>query len=71
MQKVNRIDLTQKIIKEVGLPSGKQTVGFFTREQLMELSAWCEKMNLMMGVVHQIVSELKQENEDGKETATE
>lgn len=44
MRKISRIELIQKIISLVGLPPGKQTVGFFTREQLMELSIWCDKM---------------------------
>lgn len=64
MRKVSRLELIQKIINEVGLPPGKQTVGFFTREQLMELSTWCEKMNREM--INYI-----QEETGGEETTAE
>jgi hypothetical protein len=61
MRKINRNELIQKIINEAGLPPGKRTVGFFTREQLMELSTWCEKMNA-------VFEKLIREEKGGEET---
>lgn len=43
MRKPKRADLVKIICEKIGLPPGKKTDGFFTREQLMELTLWVER----------------------------
>lgn len=40
MKKPKRVDLIKIICQKTGLPEGKTTEGFFTREQLIELAIW-------------------------------
>jgi len=40
MKKPNRAELIKIICQKAGLPEGKTTEGFFTREQLVELAIW-------------------------------
>lgn len=44
MKKPSRVYLVQKIINAAKLPEGKKTLGYFTKEQLIELLVYLEKM---------------------------
>lgn len=44
----DRIDLHLKVIKLANLPQGKKALGYFTREQIVELVAYLEHVNAMV-----------------------
>lgn len=41
----DRIDLHLRVIKLANLPEGKKALGYFTREQMVELVAYLEHVN--------------------------
>jgi hypothetical protein len=48
----DRIDLHLKVIKLANLPEGKKALGYFTRDQIVELVAYLEHVNALVTEVN-------------------
>lgn len=66
-----RISLINKIVKKAGLPPGKSSKGYLTREQLQNLYMWMlQQSETVSNLTHQVEEMAERVLTDGKPIQT-